>query len=801
MGIERSIMARLFETLPRRLTRTALIAVLSIVVITLLFRPWQAIAAQRGSWLGAHTGAVSHPIDELIRIADVELRTLLQKQTTGVNDAAAAYRAARGRHPPPGWSQYVHWCEFHGVMMVEDFYDPLYRDLAPFWGVSPSKMREFPRHWHHIISIRNGSVERSEVGLVSPGTWQWVGLWQQAIEKLPLKDLPDVDLAFNRDDEPKLFPSYETLRRAQLKAEGEHRSPLSIPLSQIQSNSTSREAYNVKLQEETSTTAYKWSDLPKDSPIWELAQKICPPGSPGHQATLDVDYTRNVQPYLREAALANHLHQGFVRNWTLAKSACENPYLRGIHGSFVNMRSWSFDHVHEDGSLVEEQRSVIEELVPLLSGCKIHAINADIVVPPAVQMTQPVDDDIYLFHPKNQHAWKEKQKLVMWRGTDTGGAKDAVNWTRFHRARFIAMLNGTNVLEHFKHLLSRNVLPLNVPGGSPSLPHNLPIPDRIGSLSALSAVDPAEALSSWIASISPNSGFINMNNNCPGNHPFDPNCSYMEHWYSLLPHQPLSENFRYKYLPDVDGFTYSGRFKGFLQSHSLPIKATIYDEWHDGRLVPWKHFVPMDNSFIDWYGMMEYFIGYDVAKIEGKDAAKTGKSRNRKGHDNEAKNIAMEGSEWAAKVVRYEDQQAYLYRLILEMARLSDDRRLEMGWVEDLKEQEEKSKLKQEPVKQADTEKEVATKIQTPKMQSEAKTRTEEQKHVATNNQQSDHDQKSKLNQGQAMEPVPGTGQAKGQPTEDSPITTPSGARVAQETNERSAETMDKKSAQTLTQI
>lgn len=54
------------------------------------------------------------------------------------------------------------------------------------------------------------------------------------------------------------------------------------------------------------------------------------------------------------------------------------------------------------------------------------------------------------------------------------------------------------------------------------------------------------------------------------------------------------------------------------------------------------------------------------------------------GHDEEARKIAMQGKEWAEKVLRREDMLVYLLRLLLEYRRLCDDNREMMGWVGDL---------------------------------------------------------------------------------------------------------------------
>lgn len=50
---------------------------------------------------------------------------------------------------------------------------------------------------------------------------------------------------------------------------------------------------------------------------------------------------------------------------------------------------------------------------------------------------------------------------------------------------------------------------------------------------------------------------------------------------------PLGEHWRYKYLVDVDGMGYSGRFFSFLASDSVPLKSTVYDEYFSDWIQPW----------------------------------------------------------------------------------------------------------------------------------------------------------------------------------------------------------------------
>ena len=76
----------------------------------------------------------------------------------------------------------------------------------------------------------------------------------------------------------------------------------------------------------------------------------------------------------------------------------------------------------------------------------------------------------------------------------------------------------------------------------------------------------------------------------------------------------------------------------------------------------------MDNTFIDFYGIMEYFLGNKRKGVEG--------------HDDVAREIAVSGKLWAERVLRKEDMRIYVLRLLLEYARLCDDEREVMGWRE-----------------------------------------------------------------------------------------------------------------------
>jgi hypothetical protein len=144
-------------------------------------------------------------------------------------------------------------------------------------------------------------------------------------------------------------------------------------------------------------------------------------------------------------------------------------------------------------------------------------------------------------------------------------------------------------------------------------------------------------------------------------------CPFYSDIFSVHKHLPMKQQYEYKFLPDVDGNSFSARFRGFLRSTSLPLKSTIYAEWHDDRLTPWVHFVPFDNTFQDLFPLLDYF------------------SDNNGPGDAAARLIAEQGQAWSEKVLRVDDMRLYVWRLLLEWARVCDENRHTLAYVDDLK--------------------------------------------------------------------------------------------------------------------
>ncbi|KAM0495723.1 hypothetical protein ACHAQF_007089 [Verticillium nonalfalfae] len=125
---------------------------------------------------------------------------------------------------------------------------------------------------------------------------------------------------------------------------------------------------------------------------------------------------------------------------------------------------------------------------------------------------------------------------------------------------------------------------------------------------------------------------------------------------------PFEQHWQYRHLMDLDGAGFSGRFLPFLRSRSLVYRTGLFRTWFGERVHAWRHYVPVDVRLHELWDLLRFF---------GGDRGGAGLGQN----------IAMEGRAWAAQALRKQDMQVYMFRLLLEWARLVDDQRDSLGYV------------------------------------------------------------------------------------------------------------------------
>jgi hypothetical protein len=586
-----------------------------------------------------------HVIDKFLAEAEKEWEAVMKKRSEKVEDAAKRYRERRGRHPPPGFEKWFALANVLHADVVEEFFDQIYVDLAPFWGVKAERIRAAAKGTEYIIQIREGKAQVKDDRRES----EWIRIWEEMIASVS-EDLPDLDIPINVMDESRVVVPWEEIGKY-MRSE---RNSRGLPAAQrVTGNWTALEE-TVDTDQSEGLRSEKVVFNTKD-PYWELAKVGCPPRSAFRDSSFSDDFSgpppAPETPILPESDATklkiSYLSHNYIRNWTASKDICTQPDIQGSHGAFIEPISKSTTHT----------------LVPLFGTAKF-SVNNDILLPSPLQWR---DDFRCNEGGACGRDWREKKNKLYWRDTASSGRNREATWTRFQRHRFVSMLNSTAVslaIKNSNHGLNFDLDAMNLTA-IPSLIHQ-PLPQ-------------------WLPTIA-DASFSDLSCFPPTNEPNSTYCSYTSPYFAVDNPDLPNLLYNFKYLPSLDGNPPTGSypFPALLLSTSLPLKSSIVKEWHDARLQPWLHFIPLSTSYTELYSILDYLIGNtncgDVA--EERDAGDLAECI--QGHEEAAEKLARVGREWAERALRREDMRIYLLRLLLEYARVSDPERDRLGYVRDL---------------------------------------------------------------------------------------------------------------------
>ncbi|KAL4071930.1 glycosyltransferase family 90 protein [Scleroderma yunnanense] len=355
---------------------------------------------------------------------------------------------------------------------------------------------------------------------------------------------------------------------------------------------------NMALEAARNGKTVKLGDFP---PITQVGWiQACPPTSPARQNPPKIPPLSPPTEFSLEQFLNITAPKSFIASHCATMDPCVHPELLVSHGQFLS---------HNKGPY--PQRS----LLPRFSLCKT-SLHHDIRPPVPYGWVPGADLEL-----KGDVPWAQKvDERLNWRGTTTGLFASPQNaWRHAHRSRLVSLAN-------------------TVQGTLTILPVPMHEWERVGEPEEMKVarVNPA-----WM-----DVAFVGKPLACDDARG---TCREMKETWEFRRMQNQKEEGRYKYIFDIDGNGWSGRFKRLIASNSLIFKATIYPEWYSSRIVPWVHYVPIQISYTDLYDALAFF------RI----------------HDDLAARIATQGKEWSQKFWRKEDMTAYLYRLLLEYARVA----------------------------------------------------------------------------------------------------------------------------------
>jgi hypothetical protein len=291
----------------------------------------------------------------------------------------------------------------------------------------------------------------------------------------------------------------------------------------------------------------------------------------------------------------------FVRNVTRGTDLCAHPEFREMHGYLASAVS----SLH------------IYNTVPILSRAVPRPFG-DILFPaPSYSWPQ------FAYSAWRDRSWRRKADGLYWAGSNTGSYTHDETWRRHHRQRLVLLgLGAEGGKQQFTYLGKEG-------DGDRWLPYTSSQFDRSLYHVAMTKI--------W---------------ECD-----EPACG--EQNDAFRPPKKLeraSEPHRYKYVFDIDGNSLSGRFYRLLASNSAVLKTTIFKEWHDERLVPWLHYIPVSLGLEELPELVRFLATTDEGREVGRRVAEAGKA-------------------WHAKGLREVDRGVYFYRLLLEIAWLQNPKR------------------------------------------------------------------------------------------------------------------------------
>lgn len=286
----------------------------------------------------------------------------------------------------------------------------------------------------------------------------------------------------------------------------------------------------------------------------------------------------------------------FITDPKSAMDLCQHPEYTKQHGLLISPTSFR----------------LIEGPVPVLSTGSLSTMS-DILYPSPAYM-----EPEFLYVDQNDVEWDKKYNKLYWAGSTTGGFALDDKWQNYHRQRFITFAQNLDKQEYY-YLQKK---------GNNIERMKIPLIDK-------------KLFDTFFTKI-----FQCGRKSCRDQRLFFNTKSWAH----------KDEAFKSKLVFDMDGNGISGRYYKLLASRSTPLKQTLLREWHDDRLVPWVHYVPVSQSMDELPELILYLT-----------STHSGQKR--------AKEIADQGRKWFRKAFRDIDFTIYTYRLLLELARLQDPAR------------------------------------------------------------------------------------------------------------------------------
>lgn len=552
-----------------------------------------------------------HPISQLSQVAKNKFDKVKAAQSRTLREAVVEYRRRYKIPPPPHFDKWLEFATNNNVQLIDE-YDSIHDGLMPFWGMKPAAIRERVREALGYsgdnaliaMTIREGKIVKN----IGGDDWQRDMTADMMAPFIHL--LPDIDLAFNIHDEPRIVVPHGELTQL-LELAQKKNMPAAFrnpgPYNKFSPNKKAALGDGLSFKQYRTTRFNEYAH----QATWTPSRMSCPPDSPARNTS---DEAEDNYPAYSFSSL------GFLHNVTASTDICLSPSLRHSHGFFDRPNAFKLSH----------------ELIPIFSQSKVSSYQ-DILYPSPwyyygkTVTDQPRDTHKPQYEEDLDMPWEKKQPSLWWRGSTTGGFSRYGGWRNQHRQQFIQKITSTTE-------------------GKILVPQ--------------SNSDVAAKASSWKVQQVDRQNYtdlIDIHFTGVGLQCDPGDCDEQREYFGIAKSVNSQDAWKYRHLLDMDGNAFSGRFYALLRSHSAVFKLALFREWHDAYLAPWIHYIPLSFRGDEYLEVVRY-----------ASEEEEGKAMMRK--------MAEESREWAGKVLRNVDMEVYMFRLMLEYARVVDEARDVIGF-------------------------------------------------------------------------------------------------------------------------
>ncbi|KAI8946105.1 hypothetical protein F4801DRAFT_583754 [Xylaria longipes] len=317
-------------------------------------------------------------------------------------------------------------------------------------------------------------------------------------------------------------------------------------------------------------------------------------GNSGWEALTKYCSSRKIETTTQRRSPIETYGLPFVTDRKSSMDVCEHAEYGNIHGLLA----------------APESLRLTEGLVPVLS-TGAPSTMGDLLYPSSAY----IEEDRFRYHDDHDIDWDKKNNNLYWAGSTTGGHGRTAQWQHLHRQRFVELA---------QHLTNRPLYYLQERNGVIARVRSLFLDGRLYDV-AFANVLQCDTKS----------------------------CKEQRQYFKRKPWASGDRPFLSRLVFDLDGNGISGRYYKLLASKSAPLKQTLFREWHDDRLIPWVHYIPVSQSLEELPELVFYLT-----------STESGQER--------AREIAEQGQQWFFQAFREIDIVIYFYRFLLELARLQD---------------------------------------------------------------------------------------------------------------------------------